>query len=108
MNKPTPEWHLDDEGQTIRGPHDISVGWFGEATMSAGAGFYNIGTTEAKANARLACAAPDLLDQVLEVEWIFSAVIMAMICPWCEQTKEHGHSIDCPRQAALRKAGVIE
>ena len=47
-------------------------------------------------------AAPDLLNLVLDVEWVNG------VCPYCLGHDWKGHAADCPRQAALRKAGMIE
>lgn len=69
------------------------------------------------ARARLAAAAPDLVRALLAVEWV--AVDCESMCVWCGAHAEDRytrdgwtpigeHEDDCQRQAALRKAGVIE
>ena len=75
------------------------------------------------ADARLAAAAPELVRALLEVEWVDvdigegDAPHYVSSCPWCFGYERplwighkdgHGHAPDCARQAALRKAGVIE
>lgn len=67
-------------------------------------------------DARLAAAAPDLVRALLAVEW--SGRPGDAHCEWCGAPAEDRytrdgwtpigeHEDDCPRQAALRKAGVL-
>ena len=58
--------------------------------------------------ARLAAAAPDLVRALLAVEWAYDDLVLEHMCAWCGARKTVGHTHDCVRQAALRKAGVIE
>ena len=57
---------------------------------------------DCRADASLVSAAHDLLALVQAVEWVDGQ------CPWCYAIERYGHKADCPRQADLRKAGVIE
>ena len=64
---------------------------------------------ERTARARLAAAAPDLVRALLAVEWIYQGHETGeRECPWCMSEEWQPHAEDCVRQAALRKAGVIE
>ena len=56
-----------------------------------------------EANARLIAAAPDLLDLVLN-----APADAHGDCLWCGEDMNRKHKPDCPRQAALRKAGVLK
>lgn len=59
--------------------------------------------------ARLAAAAPDLVRALLAVELAPGRVPgVDEECPWCGSVEGQSHAADCLRQAALRKAGVIE
>ncbi len=67
------------------------------------------------ARARLAAAAPDLVRALLAVEWVRDEELyLGYECPWCGARNPDGsidtyhHEKPCTRQAALRKAGVIE
>lgn len=56
-------------------------------------------------HAKLATAAPELARALLSVEWV-NHYDGSTECPWCHALEEDGHDDTCPRQAALRKAGV--
>lgn len=61
------------------------------------------------ARARLAAAAPDLVRALLAVELAPGRVPgVDEECPWCGSIEGQSHAANCLRQAALRKAGVIE
>jgi len=58
---------------------------------------------------RLAAAAPDLVRALLAVELAPGRVPgVDEECPWCGSIEGQTHAADCPRQAALRKAGVLK
>lgn len=59
------------------------------------------------ADARLAAAAPELVRALLAVEWVDGGD-WGPLCAWCGNGRDEPHSDACARQAALRKAGVIE
>lgn len=61
---------------------------------------------ERAGRARLAAAAPDLVQALLEVEWAEDET--GPYCPSCLRWRKGGHADDCATVAALRKAGVIE
>jgi len=56
-----------------------------------------------ESDARLIAAAPELLAALQEVEWYYDSM-GGMECPWCLESKEHGHASDCPRRLAIAKA----
>jgi hypothetical protein len=74
------------------------------------------------ARIRLMAVVPDLVRVLLAVEWVQEGVrewddegscTDLYRCPWCEATREvkdlqasGDHRLDCPREMALRKAGV--
>lgn len=69
------------------------------------------------ARAKLISAAPDLVQAILQVEWVYegeSDSETVYRCPWCRELRElredgtagGRHTDDCPRETVLRKAGA--
>lgn len=54
-------WEIDGNAQTVRAGLGVSVAFCGESGIYTRTGSQSIGVMEARANARLIAAAPDLL-----------------------------------------------
>ncbi len=85
--------------------------WTASGTMVVGKDGWDVldpwARVDALARARLAAAAPDLVRALLAVEFATYDGAESW-CPWCSSYGVSSHDPDCLRQAALRKAGVIE
>ena len=55
-------------------------------------------------NMYLMSAAPEMYEALKEVEWAPSEFDGELYCPWCGDMKRMGHSDNCLRQMALKKA----
>ncbi len=90
------------ERRSTVSPHPTRWGW----DTDGGIPGYGI----PRRAARLMAASPDLVRALLAVpEWIYW---FSEKCAWCREPGPNAsggtHAPDCLRQAALRKAGVIE
>ena len=65
----------------------------------------NPAVPEAKANARLIAAAPELLSTLEAIEWIDDGDPMGKYCAACYNYEHAGHQQDCFLAAAIAKAG---
>ena len=65
---------------------------------------------EAEANAHLISAAPDMLDLLVDCEWIWESLPEECYqsaeerCPKCQKPRAEGHAPDCKWDAAIKKA----
>ncbi len=130
MTAPKPweeTWHITDGNHddqqdmivevSVADENGTDIAWVGgvahpvlEMTMMAAGNDY--------ARAKLTAAAPDLVRALLAVEWVAQDGCCGEMtlpqCPWCDGYEgrvgfgHHGHTADCQRQAALRKAGVVK
>ena len=46
-------------------------------------------------------AAPELLEALKAVEWLFLNDEVIEVCPWCKRSKIFGHAKKCQRQQAI-------
>jgi cytochrome c peroxidase len=92
MTNPTPgPWTAVD--QKVLGPHTVSVAWCHESAVYGCDGSYVIGVSEAKDNARLIAAAPDLLD-----------ALRGIVALWDHHASAHGDGVIYPLHKAAKSA----